>query len=150
MKPLTAEWVQKAEGDFLVAVQIMRRRKNRVLDAACFHCQQTVEKYFRAKLCEAGIPFPRTHDLVALLRLILPLEPLWAPFQTAAQALTDYAVDFRYPGDTATLPEARQCLKDCKAIRKEARHTLGLASWFTVPLTLYDLIPRDDRPANDV
>ena len=44
MKPLTVEWVEKAEGDFLVASQIMKRSKDRVLDAACFHCQQTVEK----------------------------------------------------------------------------------------------------------
>jgi hypothetical protein len=34
MKPLTRDWVQKAEGDFLVANQIMRRRKNRVFDIA--------------------------------------------------------------------------------------------------------------------
>jgi HEPN domain-containing protein len=44
MKPLTVEWIEKAEGDFLVASQIMKRSKDRVLDAACFHCQQTVEK----------------------------------------------------------------------------------------------------------
>jgi hypothetical protein len=43
MKPLTAEWAEKAEGDFLVATQIMKRSKNRVLDAACFDCQQTSE-----------------------------------------------------------------------------------------------------------
>ena len=126
MKPLTAEWVEKAEGDFLVASQIMQRRKLRVLDAACFHCQQTGEKYFKARLCEAGVPFPKTHDLVALLKLILPMEPLWTPFLSAAQVLTDYAVDFRYPGDTATLAEARLCLKDSKAIRREARISLAL------------------------
>jgi len=126
MKPLTTEWVEKAEGDFLVATQIMRRRKHRVLDAACFHCQQTVEKYFKARLIEAGAAFPKTHDLVALLKLNLPHEPLWSAYLAAAQTLTDYAVDFRYPGDTATLAEARQCIKDCKAIRKEARLSLGL------------------------
>jgi len=126
MKPLTAEWVAKAEGDFLVATQIMKRSKHRVLDAACFHCQQTVEKYFKARLVEAGVVFPKTHDLAVLLKLILPLEPLWAPFQPAALDLTDYAVDFRYPGDTATLAEARQCLNDSKAIRREVRLTLGL------------------------
>ena len=126
MKPLTAEWVEKAEGDFLVAAQIMRRRKQRVLDAACFHCQQTVEKYFKARLCEAGIVFPKTHDLVALLNLLLPLEPLWKPLLSAVQLLTDYAVDFRSPGDNATLTEARQCLKVCKAIRRKVRLNLGL------------------------
>ena len=126
MKPITAEWVAKAEGDFLVASQIMRRRKHRVLDAACFHCQQTVEKYFKARLCEAGAGFPKTHDLVALLGLLLPYEPLWTAFLPAAQLLTDFAVDFRYPGDSATLAEARECLKGCKAIRREVRVSLCL------------------------
>ena len=127
MKASTREWIEKAEGDFLVASQIMKRSKDRVLDAACFHCQQTVEKYFKARLVEAGVGFPKTHDLVVLLNLILSLEPLWAPFQSAALALTDYAVDFRYPGDSATLAEAKQCFKDCKSIRREARLRLGLS-----------------------
>ena len=126
MKPLTREWAAKAEGDFVVASQIMRQRKNRVLDAACFHCQQSAEKYLKARLSEAGIAFPKTHDLVVLLKLVLPQEPLWAPLLTSAQALTDYAVDFRYPGDTATLAETRQALKDCAAIRQEVRLSLGL------------------------
>ena len=126
MQPLTREWVEKAEGDFTVAAQIMRRRKRRVFDAACFHSQQTAEKYLKACLCEEGVAFPKTHDLVALLKLMLPREPLWEALLPAAQALTDYAVDFRYPGDTATLAEARRALKDCKAIRREARLSLGL------------------------
>ena len=126
MKPLTREWVEKAEGDFQVAAQIMRRRKQRVYDAACFHAQQSVEKYFKARLCEAGAPFPKTHDLAALLKLLLPLEPLWSAFLPQAQLLEDYAVDFRYPGDTATLAEARLAVNNCKAIRLEVRSSLGL------------------------
>jgi hypothetical protein len=34
MKTLTVDWVAKAEGDFLVASQILRRRKDIVPDAA--------------------------------------------------------------------------------------------------------------------
>jgi len=126
MKPLTAQWVQKAEGDFLVAAQIMRRRRHRILDAACFHGQQAAEKYLKAWLCEAGIAFPKTHDLVALLKLVLPLEPSWKRFLSTGHLLTDYAVDIRYPGDTATLAEARQCFKHCKALRRDIRVSLGL------------------------
>ena len=121
MKPLAREWAAKAEGDFVVAAQIMRQRKNRVLDAACFHCQQSAEKYLKARLSEAGIAFPKTHDLV-----VLPKEPLWASLMAAAQTLTDYAVDFRYPGDSANLTEARSALKHAGAIRREARSSLGL------------------------
>ena len=83
-------------------------------------------KVFQSPSLRGGNGFPKTHDLVALLNLLLPIEPLWNPFLPAAQLLTDYAVDFRYPGDSATLAEARQCLKDCKAIRREVRVSLGL------------------------
>ena len=126
MKPNTREWVRKAENDFIVARQILRRRKDIMPDAACFFCQQSVEKYFKARLIEAGLPFPRTHDLLHLLNLSLALQPLWSTFAKAVDAMTDYAVDFRYPGHSATLAEARQCLKDCKTIRREVRLSLGL------------------------
>jgi HEPN domain-containing protein len=126
MKPLTREWVGKAEGDFLVAVQIMRRQKQRVCDAACFHCQQTREKYFKARLFEAGLSFPKTHDLAALLGLLLPVEPLWKAYEPAVKELTEYAVSFRYPGESATLTEAKRVLKHCRSLRAEVRRSLGL------------------------
>src|SRR5881396_1041996 len=81
---------------FKVACQILRRRKEVVPDAACFHCQQCVEKYLKARLLEAGIGFPRTHDLLQLLNACLPVEPLWSAYSKAVDGMTDYAVDFRY------------------------------------------------------
>jgi HEPN domain-containing protein len=51
-------------------------------DHACFHCQQSAEKYLKARLEEAGIMSPRTHDLKNLLPLLLPVEPLcFLPFR---------------------------------------------------------------------
>ena len=126
MKPTTREWAKKAEDDFKVVSQILRRRKDIVPDAACFFCQQCVEKYLKARLIEAGIAFPRTHDLLQLLNLCLPLESLWSPYAKTVDAMSDYAVDFRYPGHSATLAEARWCLKNCKALRREIRQSLGL------------------------
>ncbi len=108
MKPSTREWVKKAENDFKVASQLLRRRKDVVPDAASFFCQQCVEKYLKARLIEAGIAFPRTHDLLQLLNLCLPVEPLWSAYAKSADAMSDYAVDFRYPGHSATLAEARR------------------------------------------
>ncbi len=126
MKPTTREWVKKAEDDFMVASQILRRRKDIVPDAACFFCQQCVEKYLKARLIEANIAFPRTHDLLQLLNLCLPVEPLWSSYAKVVDALTDYAVDFRYPGHSTTLSEARQSLKNCKSVRREVRLSFGL------------------------
>jgi len=54
MKPLTREWVKKAENDFKVASQILRRRKEIITDAACFHLQQCAEKYLKARCWRVG------------------------------------------------------------------------------------------------
>jgi HEPN domain-containing protein len=126
MKPTTREWVKKAENDFKVASQLLRRRKDVVPDAACFFCQQCVEKYLKARLLEAGIAFPRTHDLLQLLNACLPVEPLWSTYSKVVDGMTDYAVDFRYPGHSATLREAKLAFKHCRSLRAEARHSLGL------------------------
>lgn len=126
MKPLAREWVRKAENDFKVARQILRRRKEVVPDAACFFCQQCIEKYLKARLVESGLAFPRTHDLVPLLRLCAPVEPLWPAYEKILDTMSDFAVDFRYPGHSATLRQARLALKHCLSFRAEARRSLGL------------------------
>jgi len=99
-----------------------------VPDAACFFCQQCVEKYLKARLVEAGIPFPKIHDLFRLVTLASQVEPHWTAFASAAKAITNDAVDFRYPGHSATLAEARTALKHCRLIRAEARRSLGLTT----------------------
>jgi HEPN domain-containing protein len=126
MNVVTRSWVRKAERDFKVARGLMLRWVAGYGDAACFHCQQAVEKYLKALLIDWGIAFPRTHDLSALLALLLPGAPLWTTFGIACQTLTKYAVDVRYPGDDATKVEAKQALKLAASLRREARLALGL------------------------
>jgi HEPN domain-containing protein len=108
-----------------VGAQILRRRKDIVPDAACFFCQQCIEKYLKARLTEAGLAFPRTHDLRQLLNLCIQIEPLWTTFAEATEALTDYAVSIRYPGESATLSEAKTALRHCRSLRIELRRSLG-------------------------
>jgi HEPN domain-containing protein len=126
MKPGTREWVGKAEEDFLAATDLSRRRKRPLWSSVCFHTQQCAEKYLKARMEEAGLPIHKTHDLEVLLNLLLPLEPAWVSLRSAIQDLTDYAVDFRYPGHSATKTEARQAIADCKLVRREVRKSLGL------------------------
>jgi HEPN domain-containing protein len=126
MKPATREWVRCAEEDFDVAAALMRRRTKTAANSIGFHCQQCVEKYLKARLEEAGLNAPRTHDLVVLLQLLLPVEPLWASFAPALRRLNDYAVKFRYPGHVTTRADARQALKACRSLRSDVRLSLGL------------------------
>lgn len=57
----------KAEADYNSALLLWRARKTPDYDGACFHAQQCAEKYVKARLQEAGITFPKTHDLTVLL-----------------------------------------------------------------------------------
>ena len=70
MPPDLAEWVAKAEADWATARREFRVRRQVNFDAVCFHAQQCVEKYLKARLILAHIHFPKTHDLVALLALV--------------------------------------------------------------------------------
>jgi len=128
MKPLTREWVEKAEGDFAPATRELRVRKAPNYDAACFHAQQCAEKYLKARLQEEDIPFGRTHNLTALLDLLVPTEPSWAMLRPHLRALTVFAVEVRYPGESADKAEAREALALCREVRRRIRLSLGLAS----------------------
>ena len=127
MRAITAEWMAKAEEDFSVAVGLSRRRRNRVPNVLCFHCQQCIEKYLKARLLEAGTVPPKTHDLPQLLQLTLAHEPLWSAFMSAAKYLAQFAVVFRYPGSDATLVQARRAMAMCRDFRREIRAALGAA-----------------------
>jgi len=126
MKPATREWVRCGEEDYDVATALMRRRTRTAGNSIGFHCQQCVEKYLKARPEEAGLIVPRTHDLVVLLQLLLPVEPLWVSFAPALRGLNDYAVRFRYPGHVATRADARSALKLCRSLRGDVRLSRGL------------------------
>ena len=126
MQPLTPEWIAKAEGDWNSALRELRARKSPNYDSACFHAQQCAEKYLKARLQEAEIPFGKTHNLTALLRLVLPVEPSWDDLRNALQVLTEFAVEVRYPGTTADKSMAREAVAHCKQVRERVRKRLRL------------------------
>jgi len=110
----------KAEADFTSAQREFRARKQPNYDAACFFAQQSLEKYIKALLQEAEIEFGKLLDLVS------PAEPLWEPYRAAFRPISAYAVDYRYPGETASKDEAAEALRICRKFRKVARDSLQL------------------------
>ena len=91
-------WLMKGLRDLKSARQLMRGDEP-LLDTAVYHCQQAAEKAIKAYLTYRNIPFEKTHNLVALLSLCLPLEPEFGVWKRMAEVLTPYATEFRYPGD---------------------------------------------------
>jgi HEPN domain-containing protein len=136
MKPATAERVRKAEWDFLSAQREGRRRQLPNRDLICFLSQQCVEKYLKALLVENALGFPRIHDLEMLLDLSLPAAPHLEKHRAQLAWLTDHAVEFRYPGETATKEVAAKALSDCRAVRREIRKLLRLDEPPSSQLTL--------------
>jgi HEPN domain-containing protein len=126
MKPLTLEWIDKAEGDFSTMERESRARKEPNYDAVCFHAQQCAEKYLKARLCDAGAAITKIHDLTALLDEVLPVEPLWEAHRKTLAYLGEFAVNVRYPGDKATKEDALEARKHCRAFRTAVRMTFTL------------------------
>lgn len=126
MNPITHEWIEKAEGDFATAERESNVTSNANYDAVCFHAQQCVEKYLKAVLQESSIVFSKTHDLATLLKLALPLEPAWVSLESDMNALTIFAVAYRYPGESADATEAQDAMSKCRNFRALARQKLGL------------------------
>jgi HEPN domain-containing protein len=126
MKPITLEWIEKAEGDWITAQREYRARQRPNYDAACFHAQQCAEKYLKARLEEAGIAFSRTHHLTSLLTLALAVEPTWTVLQPYLTALNIYSVAFRYPGSSATKGNAANALKAGREVRRMVRQSFDL------------------------
>jgi HEPN domain-containing protein len=118
--------VSKAEGDYDVVTLLLRSRKRSRFDPICFHCQQCVEKYLKARLTEASLPFPKVHDLATLLGLVAAIEPSWSRLKPELNTLTQHGVLTRYPGADANAAEARTSVATCRAVRRVVRRSLGL------------------------
>ncbi len=121
MKPITAEWIEKAEADYATMLRESHVTDRPNWDGVCFHAQQCAEKYLKARLSEAGVSFGKIHDLVQLLDAVISIEPAWKEYQRHLAYLTEFAVTYRYPGDSADQEMALQAIEFCTAFRRVAQ-----------------------------
>jgi HEPN domain-containing protein len=118
-------WVEKAENDLLTAANTLRLGRKCPTDTVSFHAQQCIEKYLKGLLVWRNRPFPRTHDLTALMGLLAAAD---RPELTASEQemLTRYVTVTRYPGDYEAIPlsEARKAVKTARRVRRQIRKRL--------------------------
>ena len=126
MKRETAKWVRKAEQDWEVAHKLAGQ-KPPPRDIVCFHCQQAAEKYLKALLQESGLVMPRIHELADIVDLLLPADATLARLRRIADSLTQYAVDYRYPGEMASKRQMEAALRHVDPIRLVCRGKLNLS-----------------------
>jgi len=126
MNPLVDEWIAKAEGDFNTAQRELQVADAPNYDAVCFHAQQCVEKYLKAKLVSVGIEFEKTHDLGIILDMLVPLEPSWEELREDMDSLAGLAVEVRYPGYCSEAQDAAEALEIALRVRRIVRQGFEL------------------------
>jgi HEPN domain-containing protein len=132
MKPITKEWLRKADRDFSTMNREAGVTESRNTDAITFHAQQCAEKYFKGYLQEFDLSVPKTHDLSVLLELAEKKQSEFKSLQKDCNFLTYFAVRFRYPGEDPTFDDAEQAIVSCKRIRKLIRELLSQTDQMTL------------------
>jgi HEPN domain-containing protein len=85
-----------------------------------------VEKYLKALMNELGLPIPKVHDLQPLHTTLLVHHMTLRSLQRGVIFLSDFAVDTRYPGKTASKRQAASALRWADRVRTVARALLGI------------------------
>jgi len=91
------EWLTKAALD-LRGARIDLAADPALPEDALFHCQQAVEKAFKAFLTWHDAPFRKTHSIEEIGRACSAIDASLDGVVDEAVPLTEYAWAFRYPG----------------------------------------------------
>ncbi len=113
----TAGWLSKAHLDLRSAEHALTAPEP-LREDAVFHCQQAVEKAMKALLTWHDVPFRRTHSLEELGQQCLPIDATLQSIVDEAAPLSQYAWQFRYPGETD--PPTQQDTDDALRIARAA------------------------------
>lgn len=120
-RKLVEEWIYKAEEDFESAVYLAKKDKKAVPDSVCFHCQQCIEKYLKAFLISNDIEPPGIHDLQRLRAICSEVDESFQEVSGELDILNAYAVNFRYPGEVATVEESHEAVLVMRKVRRFIR-----------------------------
>lgn len=93
----TQEWFRKAKNG-IQAAELLLSDKSPLIDEAAFHCQQSIEKSLKGFLFWNSRPFQKTHNLLALSSECLSIDSSLESLLKQTAPLTQYAVEYRYPG----------------------------------------------------
>ncbi|MCK5517217.1 MAG: HEPN domain-containing protein [Desulfobulbaceae bacterium] len=124
------QWLVKADHDLRSAKKLMTADDNEdaLLDTAVYHCQQAAEKAFKAYLTANEIVFPKIHLLSPLLELCKDVDGSFVELADAAELLTPFATEFRYPGDILEPDpsDAEEAYRDAKNVIQFVNYRLDL------------------------
>jgi HEPN domain-containing protein len=101
---LVDAWVTRAESN-LYRARAGRLSDRILFEDLCYDCQQAAEKSLKGLLLSLFLEIPRTHNVGILLQLLNNTGIIIPETVILASALTEYAVNTRYPGDYEQVSE---------------------------------------------
>jgi HEPN domain-containing protein len=111
MKQTTRDWLTAAEDDLLAAQRLVS--EDRLTNVTAFHCQQCLEKCFKAVIEDQGKPSIKSHDL---LRLQLNASIELGESETILLGIiNEVYIDARYPGDLGLLPHGKPTIAEVES-----------------------------------
>ena len=111
MKQTTKDWLSLAEDDLLAAKALSH--EYRLTNLVAFHCQQCIEKCFKALIEEQDKLSMKSHDLLRL-QLIANI-PLSDSEKILLSMINEVYIDSRYPGDLGLLPQGKPTISEIEA-----------------------------------
>jgi HEPN domain-containing protein len=102
MKKQVEAWIDFAEKDLLTVSEIIGNQN--LTNIVTFHCQQAVEKFFKAFILENGKPLMKIHNLLALYGTIKEIIDLEFN-EDLLSTINDIYLESRYPGEVGLLDD---------------------------------------------
>jgi HEPN domain-containing protein len=107
MKDQVKEWLALADEDIETA-DILINHKNCKANQIAFHCQQAIEKYFKAYLLENNWELKKTHNLTKLYNIAKTLTSKDFSIDTKLlDQIHNFYINSRYPGEYVAISKKR-------------------------------------------
>jgi HEPN domain-containing protein len=129
MKKLVNDWIILAEKDVKAASVIFNEEY--LTNIVAFHCQQAIEKYFKAYILEYDKPLLKIHDLPKLYGIIKEVKDLKID-EDLLSTINETYIEGRYPGELGLLPDgmpsneqAHDFLEFTKSIEEKIKNEIN-------------------------
>ena len=129
MKKQVEVWIGFAEKDILTVSEIIENHD--LTNIVAFHCQQAIEKYFKAFLLENEKPLMKIHNLLTLYGTIKEIIDFNLN-EDLLSIMNDIYLESRYPGEIGlfedgsmpTIEQANQFFSFAKEIEATIKNKL--------------------------
>lgn len=118
MKEISRQWLHFATDDLDTIKEIIGIKH--LTNIVAFHCQQCIEKSFKAVLEESELDVPKVHDLIKLYGEIKKIKDFEFNEDTL-DILSRVYIEARYPSELGLLPGGKPTITESRKFYEFAK-----------------------------